>query len=127
MNKSFKALKSRDALESSAEVKDGLAKAEARLDRLEGAVSVGDAEEDVCLLFDEEIGVKSKVHRMLKDNVAFRHESGASQFDLSVIKNGYILKLAQDVKSYQEMNNNSYKKTVCGQMKLFKNYWYPRL
>ena len=55
LNKSFKALKSRDAFESSAEAKDGLAKAEARLDRLEGAVSMGDAEEDVCLLFDEEI------------------------------------------------------------------------
>ena len=108
-NKSFKALESRDALENSAEVKDGLAEAEARLDRLEGAVPVGDAEEDVCLLFDEEIGVEAMVHRTLKDNVAFWHESGASQFAVSAIENGYIPKLAEDVKFYQERNNKSYK------------------
>ena len=55
--KPFKTLVFHEASEGSAKAKDCLAKAEAKLDRLEGFVSVGDVEEDVCLLFDEEIGV----------------------------------------------------------------------
>ena len=108
-NTYFKVPESHDALEVSAEAKDGLAKAEARLDCLEGVVPVGDMEEDVCLLFDKEIGVEALVHRTLKDNIAFWHKSGASQFALSVIENGYIPKLAEEVKFYQERNNKSYK------------------
>ena len=47
-NKYFKAPESYDAFEASAEAKGGLDRAEARLDRLEGVVPVGDVGEDVC-------------------------------------------------------------------------------
>ena len=55
------------------------------------------------------MGVKAKVHGTLKDNVAFWHELGASQFALSVIENGYIPKLSEDVHFYEEKNNKSYR------------------
>ena len=73
-----------------AKAKECLARAKAKLNDLEGSVSLGDVEDEVSWLFDEEVGVESKVHRTLKDNVAFWHESGASQFALSGIENGYI-------------------------------------
>ena len=41
--------------------------------------------------------------------MAFWHESGASQFAISVIENGYIPKLSKDVKFYEEKNNKSYR------------------
>ena len=78
LNKAFKTLVSRKASEGFSKAKDCLARAKAKLDHLEGSVSLGDVEEDVCLLYDEEVGVQAKVHRTLKDNVAFWHESGAS-------------------------------------------------
>ena len=45
----------------------------------------------------------------MKDNVAFWHESGASHFAISVIENGYIPKLSEDVQFYEEKNNKSYR------------------
>ena len=86
-----------------------LAKAEARLDRLEGAISLDWGDKDVCWMFDEEVGIDAKVHRTLKDNVAFWQESGASQFALSVIQNGYIPDSSEDIGHYEEKNNKSYK------------------
>ena len=86
-----------------------LAKAEARLDRLKGVVSLDDKDGDICWMYDEEVGIEAKVHRTLRDNVLFWQESGASQFTLSVIENGYIPKLSEDIDFYEEKNNKSYK------------------
>ena len=86
-----------------------LAKAEARLDEIEGVVSLDDKEGDICWMYDEELGIEAKVHRTLRDNVLFWQESGASQFTLSVIENGYIPKLSEDIDFYEEKNNKSYK------------------
>ena len=71
--------------------------AEARLDRLEGAFLLDSNEEDVFWLFDEEVGIDSKVHRTLRDHVAFWEHTGASHFALSVIRNGYIPDLTEDI------------------------------
>ena len=50
-----------------------LGKAEARLHKLEGAISLDKAkgEDDVAWMFDEEVGIGSRVHRLLRDHVAF--------------------------------------------------------
>ena len=109
MNKYVSTFESHDIFEASAEAKNSLDKAEARLDRLEGVVPVGEAGEDVCLMFDEEVGVEALVHRTLRDNLAFWRETGASSFALSVIEHGYIPKLAEDIDFYQEKNNKSYR------------------
>ena len=74
---------------------------------MEGVVSVGDAGDDVCLMFDEEVGIDALVHRTLKDNLAFWRETGASSFAISVIEHGYIPRLAEDIDFYQEGNNKS--------------------
>ena len=77
-----------------------VAKAEARLDKLEEVVSLDDTEGDICWMYDEEVGIEARVHRTLRDNVLFWHKSGASQFALSVIQNGYILELSEDIEFY---------------------------
>ena len=51
MNKYVSTSESHDIFEASAEAENSLDKAEARLDRLEGVVSVGEAGEVVCLAF----------------------------------------------------------------------------
>ena len=75
LNKSFKIPVSRYVSDGLAKAKECLARAEAKLDDLEGSVSLGDVEDGVCLLYDEEVGVQAKVHRTSNDNVAFWHES----------------------------------------------------
>ena len=42
-----------------------LVKAEARLDKLEGVISLDETEGDVCWMYDEEVGIEAKVHRTL--------------------------------------------------------------
>ena len=86
-----------------------LAKAKARLDKLEGAISLDGTEEDVCWMYDEEVGIEARVHRTLRDNVAFWQQTGASQFALSVIRNGYIPYLLENIELYEEGNNKSFR------------------
>ena len=74
LNKSFKMPVSCHVSDGLAKAKECLAKAEAKLDDHEGSVSLGDVEDDVCWLYDKEIGVEATVHRTLKDNVAFSHQ-----------------------------------------------------
>ena len=86
-----------------------LARAEARLDKLEGAISLDERDGDVCWMYDEEVGIEAKVHRTLRGNVAFWQQLGALQFTLSVIRNGYILDLLENIGFYEERNNKSYR------------------
>ena len=86
-----------------------LARAEARLDKLEGAISLDERDGDVCWMYDEEVGIEAKVHRTLRGNVAFWQQLGALQFTLSVIRNGYILDLLENIGFYEQRNNKSYR------------------
>ena len=64
-------------------------------------------------IFEEDSDVESKVHCTLKEHYDFWVQTGASQFALSVVRNGYIPELSQDPDpdpgEYQEDNNKSYR------------------
>ena len=62
--------------------------AEEKLDKLEG-VLVED-KDDVCLMFEEEEDIESKVHDTLARHAEFWRESGANEFAISVVENGYV-------------------------------------
>ena len=81
-------------------------KAEKKLDKLEGTIAEGD--EDVCLIFEEEEDLESKVHDTLERHASFWRESGASSFAVSVVENGYVPQMWENPQSYEEKNNGSY-------------------
>ena len=60
--------------------------AERKLEELVGVIAEGN--EDVCLMFEEEEGLESKIHDTLVRHVGFWKESGASSFAISVVENG---------------------------------------
>ena len=62
-------------------------RSEERLDELEGKL---EEEEEVCLMFEEDDKVEDKVHDTLRNHVGFWRQSGASDFAVSVIENGYV-------------------------------------
>ena len=62
--------------------------AEARMDKLEGKLE--NEEEEVCLMFEEEAEIESKVHNTLRRHLKFWQESGASDSAVSVVLNGYV-------------------------------------
>ena len=61
---------------------------EERLDKLEGKLM--EDEEEICLMFEEDDKVEDKVHDTLRKHIDFWRESGASDFAVSVILNGYV-------------------------------------
>ena len=81
--------------------------AEARLDRLEGKLV--EEETEVCLIFEEDARIEEKVHDTLRKHVGFWRESGASDFAVSVILNGYVPQMQRNPEKYQEKNNKSYR------------------
>ena len=58
------------------------------MEEVVGAIAEGN--EDVCLMFEEEEGLESKIHDTLRRHVRFWKESGASSFAISVVENGYV-------------------------------------
>ena len=62
--------------------------AEEKLNCLEGGLVEEDSE--VCLMYEEDDRIKEKVYDTLRRHVEFWYESGASDFAVSVILNGYI-------------------------------------
>ena len=60
--------------------------AEERLNSLEG--SLVEEETEICLMYEEDDRIEEKVHDTLRKHVEFWHESGASDFAVSVILNG---------------------------------------
>ena len=68
--------------------------AEARMDKLEGKLE--NEEEEVCLMFEEEAEIESKVHDTLGRHVKFWQESGASHFAVSVVLNRYVSQMWQN-------------------------------
>ena len=103
-----------------------LAKAEARLDRLKGVVSLDDKDGDICWMYDEEVGIEAKVHRTLRDNVLFWQESGASQFALSIIEIGYIPKLSEDIDFTRRKTTNLTTNIEAGRMSRCRSCCPPR-
>ena len=45
---------------------------------------------DVCLMFEEDEDLENKVHDTLARHASFWRESGASNFAVSVVENGYV-------------------------------------
>ena len=80
------------------------------LGRLEG---MGETkEDDCCEVFSEEAGATRRVTTMLRDHYSHWEKTGVPRFSLSVIKEGYKIKLEDcpgDLK-YEEKNNKSYEK-----------------
>ena len=69
----------------------GFDKAEERLDRLEGKLE--EKESEVCVMLEEDDKIEGKIHDTLRKHVSFWQESGASNFAVSVILNGYVPQL----------------------------------
>ena len=82
-------------------------KSEERLDKLEGKLVEED--DEVCLMFEEDREVEEKVHNTLRMHLDFWKESGASEFAVSVIMNGYVPQMQREPERYKESNNKSYK------------------
>ena len=82
-------------------------KSEERLDKLEGKLLEED--DEVCLMFEEDSEVEDKVHNTLRKHIGFWRESGASEFAVSVILNGYVPQMQREPERYKEGNNKSYK------------------
>ena len=62
------------------------------LDSLEGMPEM-EEEDDLCEIFSEEVGATRKVTTTLRDHYSHWKETKASKFSLSVIKEGYKIKL----------------------------------
>ena len=62
---------------------------EERLDKFELPPEVEEEEGDVSEVFEEDVDVKMKLLTILKDHVKYLEGLEASQFSLSVIKEGY--------------------------------------
>ena len=60
------------------------------------------------VMFEDDIEVDMKVTSTLREHYSFWEESNASEFALSVIRNGYIPNLSSLPKRYEEPNNRSY-------------------
>ena len=52
--------------------------------------------------------IERKIHNMLRKHMSFWQESGASDFAISVIKNGYVPQMRCNPERYRERNNKSY-------------------
>ena len=77
------------------------------MEELAGVIAEG--QEDVCLIFEEEEGLEDKIHDTLRRHVSFWKESGASNFAISVVENGYVPQMWENPQEYEEKNNGSYR------------------
>ena len=82
-------------------------RSEERLDVLEGRLIEDEAE--ICLMYEEDDRIEEKVHDTLRKHIEFWRESGASDFAVSVILNGYVPQMQRKPERYMEENNKSYK------------------
>ena len=89
-----------DAMNKDMEEKMVFDRAEVRLDSLEG--SLVEKETERCLMYEEDDRIEEKVHDTLRKHVDFWRESGASDFAVSVILNGYVPQMQRNPEKYQE-------------------------
>ena len=82
------------------------------LGRLEGMREMEEEEDDCCEVFNEEVDATSRVTTTLRDHFSHWKKTGAPHFSLSVIKEGYKIRLEDCPKGmkYEEKNNKSYEK-----------------
>ena len=90
--------------------REQIMEAEHRLSKWEGELETSDR--DICEIFRDEENLESKVHYTLERHLDFWIETGASDFSVSVIRNGYVPQLVDKVPRYVEPNNRSYKEEV---------------
>ena len=88
--------------------KESVEKAEEYLDKLEGAIQLGEEGDDVVEIFEDEAGIEGKIHDILFQHFDYQKVTGASDFALSVVKNGYVPQLWESPDGYEEPNNKSY-------------------
>ena len=67
---------------------------------------------EVCLMYEEDDRIEEKVHDTLRRHVDFWYESGASDFAVSVILNGYVPQMQRNPERYRERNNKSYREEL---------------
>ena len=67
---------------------------------------------EVCLMYEEDDRIEEKVHDTLRKHVEFWRESGASDFAVLVILNGYVPQMQSNPEWYQERNNKSYREEM---------------
>ena len=86
------------------------AKEEEKLAKYENEPELQEEEDDVVEIFQEDDEAKLKLTTTLKDHIKHWEETGASNFCLNVIKQGYKMKLEDwdETTEYQEKNNKSY-------------------
>ena len=77
--------------------------AERSLGKLEGAVDI--LEGDICEIFKDEDDLEYKVHNTLERHIGYWIETKASEFVISVIRNGYVPQLIMNPPRYKEPNN----------------------
>ena len=70
--------------------KENVEKVEEYLDKLEGAIELEEKGGDIVEIFEDEAGIEGKIHDTLFWHLDFWKETGASDFALSVVKNGYV-------------------------------------
>ena len=109
VDKFLKEERSKVEVEQAAKKVNKAAVEEERLAEFEGEWE-NKVEEDLVEMFNEEEEAQEKLTTTLKDHYKHWEETGASNFCLGVIKNGYRIKfkgLEEDV-NYREKNNKSY-------------------
>ena len=87
-------------------------KDEKLLDKFESIPELRNEEDDLVEVFSEEERATSKVTTTLRDHYSHWKETGAPQFSLGVIKEGFKIKLDKCPEDfqYEEKNNSSYRK-----------------
>ena len=60
-------------------------------------------------MYEEDDRIEGKIHDTFRKHVEFWRESGASDFAVSVILNGYVPQMQRNPERYQEKNNKSYR------------------
>ena len=61
------------------------------------------------MMFEEDEDLENKVHDTLARHASFWRESGASNFAVSVVENGYVPQMWENPQEYEEKNNGSYR------------------
>ena len=82
--------------------------AEKKLDQLENVLVREEESEEAILFFEEDENIEYLLSGTLRSHLSFWKETGASQFALGVIENGYIPKMKGVPPIYVEKNNASY-------------------
>ena len=90
--------------------KENVEKVEEYLDKLEGVIELQEEGGDIVEIFEDEAGIEGKIYDMLFWNLDFWKETGALDFALSVVKNGYVTQLWENPDGYEEPNNKSYER-----------------